>query len=59
MDWGKTLVEAGANYAIWRPEDWESGRIEAELVAIAGGIAGRSSAGQARPVSQARGLATA
>ena len=33
--WGRALTAAGHDYAIWRPADWESGRIDAELRAIA------------------------
>ena len=39
--WGNTLARAGGNYAIWRPDDWESGRIDAELRAIAQAAASR------------------
>lgn len=35
VHWGKTLTRAGGDYGIWRPEDWESGRIDAELRTIA------------------------
>lgn len=31
---GDTLVRAGMNWAIWRPRDWRSGRIEKELRAL-------------------------
>jgi hypothetical protein len=34
--WGRALAAAGADYAIWRPADWETGRIEAELRRVAG-----------------------
>jgi hypothetical protein len=30
-DWGARLLMAGANYLIWRPEDWRSGEIERVL----------------------------
>lgn len=32
--WGKALTAAGQDYAIWRPADWENGRIDTELRAI-------------------------
>ena len=32
--WGWLLTEAGADYAIWRPADLESGRIQQELAGI-------------------------
>lgn len=38
--WGSALAAGGADYAIWRPEDWESGRIEAELRHVAGILQG-------------------
>jgi hypothetical protein len=43
IGWGRALAAAGADYAIWRPEDLESGRIEAELQALAGQAPGDSS----------------
>jgi len=45
--WGKVLTAAGHDYAIWRPADWESGRIDAELRAIAGQPAVRAAAPEA------------
>ena len=33
-DWRDVLCVAGADWAIWRPADLESGRIEAELCAL-------------------------
>lgn len=30
-EWGWRLHRAGLDYAIWRPEDWTSGKIEKEL----------------------------
>lgn len=30
-----TLTRAGADWDIWRPEDWESGRIARELLQLA------------------------
>lgn len=35
-DWGWHLHRAGVDWAIWRPEDWHSGRIRAELRQLAG-----------------------
>lgn len=32
--WGDHLQAAGANWAVWRPEDLASGRIQTELKAI-------------------------
>lgn len=29
--WGDTLYHAGADYFVWRPADWTSGRIEEAL----------------------------
>jgi len=41
--WRDGLVEAGADWGVWTPADWESGRIVTELRAIAltvrGGLA--------------------
>ena len=37
---GEALLAAGQDFAIWRPEDWFSGRIRLELMAIAGLMAG-------------------
>lgn len=37
--WGRELERAGADYAVWRPEDWESGRIDRELTRLAAGRA--------------------
>jgi hypothetical protein len=34
-DWGWYLQNGGCDWAIWRPADWESGKIQAELEAIA------------------------
>ena len=33
---GEALLAAGQDFAIWRPEDWFSGRIRLELMAISG-----------------------
>jgi hypothetical protein len=33
---GKALTAIGQDFALWRPSDWLSGRIQAELAAIAG-----------------------
>ena len=33
---GAALTAIGQDFAIWRPEDWLSGRITAELAAISG-----------------------
>ena len=33
---GKALTATGQDYAIWKPEDWLSGQITTELMAIAG-----------------------
>ena len=33
--WSKVLTAAGLDYDVWRPADWHSGRIDAELRAIA------------------------
>lgn len=33
--WGWLLNNGGCDWAIWRPADWESGRIQAELAALA------------------------
>ena len=35
QEWLDKLTAAGANAGVWRPADWESGRIEDELRAIA------------------------
>jgi hypothetical protein len=35
VHWGKAIGRAGGNYAIWRPSDLASGRIERELRAVA------------------------
>lgn len=32
--WGQGLADAGANWSIWRPADWHSGRIRAEIDAL-------------------------
>jgi hypothetical protein len=32
--WGQGLAESGANWAVWRPGDWHSGRIRAEVLAL-------------------------
>jgi hypothetical protein len=32
--WRDVLLAAGEDWAIWRPSDWSSGRIEAELRAM-------------------------
>jgi len=32
--WGQWLKEAGQDWDVWRPADWHSGRIRAELEAI-------------------------
>jgi hypothetical protein len=34
--WVAALAAAGADIAIWRPRDWHSGRITADLFALAG-----------------------
>src|SRR5579875_1506785 len=34
--WGKAITAAGGDYDTWRPDDWQSGRINNELRAIAG-----------------------
>lgn len=34
QEWLDALAAGGADVAVWRPEDWFSGRIEAELRAI-------------------------
>lgn len=34
--WGATLAEAGQDFAVWRPADLTSGRIERELRDLAG-----------------------
>ena len=31
---GRSLVAAGQDWAVWRPSDWRSGRIEEELRAL-------------------------
>lgn len=31
QDWAKSLRKAGADYDIWRPNEWVSGKIEQEL----------------------------
>jgi hypothetical protein len=33
-DWGRALRAAGQDWAVWRPSDLASGRIEAELAAL-------------------------
>lgn len=33
-EWGRKLQAAGADWAIWRPEDYQSGRIDREVAAI-------------------------
>lgn len=33
-EWGLMLRNAGVNWAVWRPEDLRSGRVERELKAI-------------------------
>ena len=35
-EWRDALLMAGADWAIWRPSDYESGRVEKELRALAG-----------------------
>lgn len=35
--WIADLEQAGADVAVWRPSDWLSGRIAAELTAVARG----------------------
>ena len=35
MPGGWLLNNGGCDWAIWRPADWESGRIQAELAALA------------------------
>ena len=37
---GEALLAAGQNWALWRPDDWFSGRIKLELMAVAGLTAG-------------------
>jgi hypothetical protein len=32
--WGWYLRKAGCDWAVWRPADWDSGRVRAELEAI-------------------------
>jgi hypothetical protein len=32
--WGGDLVASGSDWAVWKPEDWRSGRIRRELEAI-------------------------
>ena len=32
--WAEWLTEAGADVAVWKPRDWDSGRIETELRAL-------------------------
>lgn len=34
-EWGKQLQRAGQDWAVWRPEDWYSGRVEREVLAVA------------------------
>lgn len=36
-DWIADLQGAGVDVAVWRPSDWRSGRIAAELTAVARG----------------------
>lgn len=36
-EWIRRLLAAGADVAVWRPEDWFSGRITTELTALAKG----------------------
>src|SRR5262245_22835713 len=36
QEWLETLVLAGVNVAVWRPADLLSGRVAAELAAVAG-----------------------
>ncbi|MEV1013727.1 MULTISPECIES: hypothetical protein [unclassified Micromonospora] len=33
-NWAEWLTEAGADVAVWKPRDWQSGRIEQELRAL-------------------------
>ena len=33
--WGWTIRAGGADWGIWRPLDWDTGQVEAELRAIA------------------------
>lgn len=35
--WRDVLLAAGQDWAVWRPEDWTSGRIEHELKALHAG----------------------
>jgi len=35
-EWAWQLRQAGADWAVWRPADWGSGRIRAELRQLAG-----------------------
>jgi hypothetical protein len=37
VQWGRQLERAGGDYAVWRPADLQSGRIEQELLAVATG----------------------
>jgi hypothetical protein len=39
---GEALTAAGQDFAIWRPEDWLSGRITRELTAISNHTRGTS-----------------
>ncbi|GLY21667.1 hypothetical protein Misp04_13990 [Micromonospora sp. NBRC 101691] len=37
QDWIGALASAGVDVAVWRPSDWRSGRIAAELTAVCRG----------------------
>jgi hypothetical protein len=34
VEWGERLQLAGCDWAVWRPADWHSGLVRAELAAI-------------------------
>jgi len=34
LDWGQAIDKAGHDWDVWRPSDWHSGRIKAELEAL-------------------------
>lgn len=36
LAWRRALIAGGADYAVWRPADWDTGRVKTQIMATAG-----------------------